>query len=117
LTDLPAIGINWQRDLGIDLVCERLWDIARFAHVNIAQPRNQDAVQWFLTGRPFDLPVDRRPLRDRDARDVDAESVRRQDEVLFISDSTPTPDVPIRIVSAHSFVSSSGANDVLYIGD
>ena len=103
---LSDIGIEWNRQLGLDDVCERLWDVARAAFVDHEQASNVGAKQWYLEQRECSLPADLRPLRDLVA------PVAVIHEVLYINEDTPIPDLP----AAPRGVAGK-LDDVLYIGD
>ncbi len=123
---LADVGIPWDGQVTLDVVCERLWDVARLAYVHLDKATNYSAKNWFEEQRVLKLPVDVRPLRDRAA--PAAENVVRYQrrgqqppqpgrgqtakDILFIGEDTPTPDLPVRGVRR-----PSDDNDVLYIGD
>ena len=114
LIDWPAIGLVWQPDSGIDILCERLWDVARFAHLDLTSPRNVAAVGWFQSDSPFAVPLDARPLRDLDAPRPKQDPKSRFAGILWITEDAPTPDLPIHIVSPRA---GGGENELFYIGD
>lgn len=64
---LPKCGLNWDAALTLDRLCERLWDVARYAYIDIANSDNignEAALAWFQQQRDMVLPVDGRSLRD-----------------------------------------------------
>ena len=103
---LEEIGLAWDKDMMLDVVCERMWDLARLAQIDLSKATNYGAKKWFATQTEIALPVDRRPLRDRRApkpenvvkyhRGPKTAERPPADEVLFISDDTPTPPPPPR---------------------
>jgi len=122
---LKDIGLPWEPDLGLDVVFERLWDIARLAYMDLEMATNDSAKNWFQDNQ-LDLPIDKRPLRDRSAPSgtnvirYERRGERRvpmpgqeSGEVLFIGEDTPTPDVPVRIVSYR--YGQRDDDDILYI--
>lgn len=119
--NLKEIGIEWTPEITLDVLCERLWDIARLAYVNKIDPSNYAAEKWVHEQTQYALPLDSRPLRDiapssnpnivRYAR-LDGESLAIAEsdasmDVLFIDENTPTPVLPRH----------GGDDDILYIGD
>lgn len=125
------IGLPWRNDLGLDVLCERLWDVARLAHMNLEHPVNHSAKNWFDDACQISLPVDVRPLRDKHAP-AGANVIRYQrkgtsglsladlsagEDVLFIGEDTPTPELPKRVPRVPPRRPPLGDDDVLYIGD
>ena len=113
----------WDKDLSLDVLCERLWDMARFAYMDLDKAANYSAKTWAENPAGFRLPVDPRPLRGGTPRTV-KNVVRYQrrgtegvtwsggeqtDEVLYIGDDSPMPPLPRR--------SEPDDEDILYIGD
>ncbi len=127
--NLKDVGLPWDQDLGLDVVCERLWDIARLQYMDLSRATNYSAKNWFEDECNLQLPVDPRLLRDRTApeggnviryqrrgdRRLELPPARDAAEVFFIGEDTPTPSLPIRTgpVRRHGH----GDDDVLYIGD
>jgi hypothetical protein len=129
--NLREIGLVWDKQLGLDVVCERLWDVARGAAANLEGATNYAARKWYAEqGDQARLPVDRRPLRDRAAprsenvvrylrrgaaqpqASAAVAPVSASDDVLFIGEDTGSPAPPIR----RPPVRLAGDDDVLYIG-
>lgn len=118
---LKEVGIEWTPEVMLDALCERLWDVARIAYVNRADPSNFAAEKWLNEQTQFALPLDSRPLRDivpvanantvrytrRDGQSLAIAATEPSTEVLFIDEHTPIPVLP----------TSNGDEDVLYIGD
>jgi ubiquitin-protein ligase len=107
---LEDVGLDWHADMGLDVVCERLWDVTRLAYVNDRTGVNSAAIGYFATAN-WHLPLDERPLRDRAARQVKniVRYKRRADatiEPTIVFDS----DQP-------AATSQRSKNDVLYISD
>ena len=108
--NLADIGLAWTKDVPLDLVCERLWDVARAEFRNDAKATNYAAKNWFEKECQVPLPVDRRPLRDRGAgsggnivryerragQGVALAGAPASGDVMFIDENTPTPPVPQR---------------------
>jgi len=118
---LDDIGLPWDKDLHLDVICERLWDMARLAFVNLDKATNYSAKNWVAKNSDVRLPVDPRPLRggpppassnviryQRRAGPVRPESAGGE-EVFYIGEDTPTPELPKR--------RPPDEDDVLYIGD
>jgi hypothetical protein len=120
---LRDIGIVWEENLTLDVVCDRLWDVARMAYLDEENASNSSARRWLEQQRDVDLPVDQRPLRDtmkpRNSNVVRYErrggsglmlpDASRHDDVLYIGEDTPPP--------SPGGLPGRGANDVFYIGD
>lgn len=127
---LRDLGLPWEPELGLDAICERLWDAARLAYLNLEQAANGSAKSWFEKQDQFELPVDPRPLRDqqtftssnivryehRGARRV-AAAEPTESEILYIGEDTPAPPLPCpaRRADIRRFPPPDG--DVLYIED
>ncbi len=127
--NLKDVGLPWDQDLGLDVVCERLWDVARSQFMDLDKATNYAAKNWFEDELTLQLPVDHRVLRDRSApqggnviryqrrgdQRLSLPAARDAAEVFFIGEDTPTPTLPIRTgpLRRHSL----GNDDVLYIGD
>jgi ubiquitin-protein ligase len=110
--NLADIGLVWAKDVTLDVVCERLWDMARLEFVNAGRATNYSAKNWLEKNDKYRLPVDARPLRDRAAgggtnvvryerraagRGVQlAGAAVASGEVVFIDENTPTPAMPQR---------------------
>jgi ubiquitin-conjugating enzyme len=127
--NLADVGIVWSRDVPIDIVCERLWDIARGAFINPHKAANYAAKNWFEKDCPYELPVDPRSLGDRNpasasnivryqrraGQGVHFAGVPATSEVMFIDENTPTPPLPERPPYA-PVGRRRGNQDVFYIG-
>jgi ubiquitin-protein ligase len=127
--NLADVGLVWTKEVPLDVVCQRLWDVARGEFQNAAKATNYAAKNWFEKECEVPLPVDPRPLRDRAAASG-SNVVRYQRragqavqlagagrDVMFIDENTPTPDVPARppyVPVARR--RPHGNDDVLYIG-
>lgn len=101
--ELAQVGLPWDPEVGLDVVCERLWDVARLAFVNLEDSTNYAAQAWFRDESQLQLPVDQRPLRDA------AGSQQRSNVVKYRrrqADSDETKSVP-----------GSHDGDVFFIGD
>lgn len=135
---LRDIGLPWEQDLGLDVVCERLWDVARLAYLNHDTATNFAAKNWFEDECDLQLPLDRRPLRDkqlptntnivrygrRGQQQVELPADRddsNDNEVFYIGDDTPTPQIPSRrIPPVRRDVPpqrSGSDDDIFYIGE
>jgi ubiquitin-protein ligase len=124
--NLADVGIVWTRETPIELVIERLWDVARGEYLNLDKATNFSAKNWFEKQVEFALPVDRRGLRDR-APGAASNVVRYErrggrgvqlagagGEVMFIDETTPTPTIPQRQPIPRRRRGSD--EDVIYIG-
>ncbi|MEQ8786043.1 MAG: ubiquitin-conjugating enzyme E2 [Pirellulaceae bacterium] len=128
--NLREIGITWEKGLSLDIVCERLWDVARAGYTNLETATNYSARNWYAKeGDAYGLPVDRRPLRDRAVSQsgnvvryqrrggstepaATVEPPSQEADVLYIGEDTPPPETP-----APTRRRSSDGGDVFYIGD
>jgi ubiquitin-protein ligase len=123
---LDDIGIPWAEDLTLDIVVERLWDVARLAYYDLETAANYVAKRWCQEQPQLSLPADPRPLRDK-VTSVNRNIVRyrrlgdqhvqlapsgQSHDILYIDENTPLPPLP----SARSERAGRG-DDVLYIGD
>jgi hypothetical protein len=123
---MEDIGIPWSEDLGLDVVCERLWDVARLAYCDLDGATNYVAKKWVQEQSEVSLPADARPLRDKvTARNTNIIQYRRRgdqhvsfaqqqqhDDILYIDEDTPTPAMQLGRPRR-----SGDGSDVLYIGD
>jgi hypothetical protein len=128
----PAdIGIVWTKEVPLDLLCERLWDVARLQFMNLAKATNYAAKNWYEKENTFPLPLDTRPLRDgggmrsasnviryeRKAGQVQFAGAAAAGDVMFIDETTPTPQVPgRRPYDPVAHRGKRGEDDVMYIG-
>ncbi len=129
--NLNEMGLPWTPDVGLDVICERLWDIARSAYLNLDRATNYSAKNWYEDECKQQLPVDPRPLRSgnsvspsnivrythRAGEGVRWTSPAGVGEVLFIDENTPTPIAPgstPRAVPRRR--PAAGDEDVFYIG-
>ena len=119
---LEDCGLDWQEDLTLDVVCERIWDLARLAWIDLETARNISAKKFFSEQREITLPVDARPLRDQGGpspsnvmhyqRGPGSPAVA-DDGILYIGEDTPTPELPRRSPTRRP----RDDDDVFYIGD
>ena len=124
---LDEVGIVWSEDLGLDAVCERLWDVARWAYYDLDRATNVTAKRWWEEACSARLPTDPRPLRDQAPR-WSSNVVRyerrggkavvlpdeglAEDDVLYIDEDTPVPPIPLARRRKYR-----DDDDVLYIED
>jgi len=123
---LADVGLPWNEDLALDVICERLWDVARLAYYDLDRATNFTARRWLETQRDYTLPVDARPLRDRRIRgNTNIVRYCRRDgsgpvlpvgepepAVLYIDENTPVPPLPTARDQR-----AGGEDEILYIGD
>jgi hypothetical protein len=135
--DVKDIGLPWDKNLALDAVCERLWDMARLAYVDLDKASNYAAKNWFEDHGELERPVDLRPLRDRESSSG-ANVVRYQRRgapraarpqapaaggVLYIGEDTPIPASPAstsaaprrRQAAPRPRTSGAGDDDILFI--
>ena len=121
--NLADVGLSWEAGMGIDVVCERLWDMARLAEFNPAKAVSYAAKKWLEDQTDTTLPLDQRPLRDRAANaNRNVVKYRRKGqplpgpgtgELMFIDDDAPAPPLPPGSNRAARATNSN--DDVLYI--
>jgi ubiquitin-protein ligase len=120
---LKDCGLVWEKDITLDVVCERIWDLARLAWIDLEKATNYSAKRWFSEHKEISLPVDVRPLRDRGGPSASnvvhyehgpAPPAESGDEILYIGEDTPAPEPP-RPRPARPRPADD--DDVLYIGD
>ncbi len=63
--DLEDVGLTWTQELTVEIICERLWDVIRLAHLDLEKSNQMAAKEWFKSKLNLKLPIDGRPLRDR----------------------------------------------------
>jgi ubiquitin-protein ligase len=123
---LRDLGLPWDESVTLDVVCERLWDVARLAYVNLERSTNFSAKNWIEQPDRIALPVDRRILRDsmpppgvnviryqRRGVEQPPRPERTGEEVLYIGEDTPAPPLPRRRRSDDR----GDDEDILFIGD
>lgn len=66
LVKLRDVGLPWEEDLSLDIICERLWDMARLAYYDEDRATNYSARNWLEEQDEIGLPIDHRPLRDKE---------------------------------------------------
>ncbi|QDU25491.1 Ubiquitin-conjugating enzyme [Anatilimnocola aggregata] len=124
--NLNEMGLPWMPDVGLDVICERLWDMARSAYLNLDRATNYSAKNWYEDECKHQLPVDSRPLRSagsvstsnivsyshRAGEGVRWTSPAATGEVLFIDENTPVPNSPGRKQRG----AKGKDDDVFYIG-
>lgn len=126
LVKLRDVGLPWEEDLSLDIICERLWDMARLAYYDEDRAVNYAARNWLADQDEVRLPTDHRPLRDK-AQPLSSNVVKynrneparaaarkatgkaRRDDVLYIGEETPAAPPRRR-------PPPSDNDDVLYIG-
>ena len=62
---LGGYSTHWVPSLGLDNLCEMLWDMIRYHNFDTESPYNREAAHWIKTQRDFPFPLDKRPIRDR----------------------------------------------------
>ncbi len=123
---LRDVGMAWTEDLALDVVSERLWDVARLAYYDLENATSHTAKSWLEKQDEFALPVDLRPLRDKtnppksnvvrylrkgDKRVLLSKAGQEKD-VFYIGEDTPVP--PVELAWRNR---PDDDDDVLYIGD
>ena len=73
---LGGYSTSWAPSLGLAELVEMLWDMARMANYDPKSAYNYAAGRWCETQTLYDLPIDRRSLRDRVGRTVGANVIK-----------------------------------------
>ena len=73
---LGGYSTNWAPSLGLAELVEMLWDMVRMANYDPKSAYNYAAGRWCETQTLFDMPVDKRSLRDRVGRTVGANVIK-----------------------------------------
>jgi ubiquitin-protein ligase len=113
LIALEDVGLPWSAEIGLDIVCERLWDVLRLAYIN-PQRIVQPGAMSHLREAAWNLPLDERPLRDCVARQV--RNVVRYQRRASAQASQHTWELAEEI-DAEEASSSPRPPGILYIGD
>jgi ubiquitin-protein ligase len=123
------IDLPWDRAITLDVVCERLWDMARLAHMNLERASNYRAKQWLEKENTLKLPVDHRPLRDKNAPNssnvisyerrggskVTLPKAKPVSDVFYIGDETA--QAARKVQAARRPPVKADDDDVFYIGE
>jgi len=128
--DLRDVGLPWEPELTLDIVVERLWEVARVAYFNLDKASNFAAKNWYANECSLRLPTDARHIRDRSSATTSSNiiSYQRRDAPppgesrvqVEIDESTPEPDDVLFIGEENTpppRPKPSGGDDILYIGD
>jgi len=121
VVQLSDLQLPWSSDMGLDVVCERLWDVARGAYFDLASASNEAARPWYDAATPLALPLDDRPLRSATAERT-SNIVRYSRTggqwnwpvaggIYFIGEDASAPGLATPMAER-----SSNNEDVLYIG-
>jgi ubiquitin-protein ligase len=62
---LGGYGTYWVPSLNLDELCEMLWDMIRYANLDVNSPYNREAAAWAKVQSDRQFPLDPRPIRDR----------------------------------------------------
>ena len=107
IIDLEEIGITWQPEMSLTMLCDRCWNLARLGYMNLDSASNQIAREWIENECTYNLPLDRRQLRNRSAASPqNIVSYRRKDET--------TNDRPSRYQKTNK---DSAHGSVMYIDE
>jgi hypothetical protein len=104
----------------LDEVCERLWDVARLAHLDLNAAKNYSAKRWFEQQDQFTLPTDARGLRERQAApgaNVIRYSRRRQSGLALSTEESGAAEILFIDENSLPPVRRDDDDDILYIGD
>lgn len=126
--NMKEIGLPWDKGLTLDIICERLWDVARLSYMNLEKATNYAAKSYFESDSAMKVPVDARLLRDVAApagsnvihyERRGGEGVKLPDakppaaDVMFIGDDAGKP--PIQAKPARPPVVRRDDDDILFI--
>lgn len=133
---LGGYTTNWVPSLGLDELCEMLWDMIRYANFDPKSAYNYSAARWSELQTEFSVPLDLRPLRDRVSSTVGDNVIKlevsgksappkeappiqhppkKEEDILVIDDSTPTPSLPSPSLRSRVPRASQGSEDILII--
>jgi hypothetical protein len=59
---MDDLGMTWSHDAPLESLCERLWDLVRYAYVDLDQTANFNAREWYASQTPGRFPLDERTL-------------------------------------------------------
>src|SRR5688572_17286652 len=114
---LGGYSTNWAPSLGLAELVEMLWDMARMANYDPKSAYNYAAGRWCETQTQFDMPVDKRSLRDRVGRTVGANVIKLEISAKAapspISAPPPLPPIPM----AEPVPPPAAAEDIFIIDD
>ena len=115
--ELDEIGLPWDKDIGLDAVCERLWDVVRMSFVNLEDATNYTARSWLEDGNcTTTFPVDTRPLRDKTnpASRSNVVQYRRKDP-----NAPPQPESGVFYIGEDTSAPKTARpdDDIFFIGD
>lgn len=125
---LADIGLSWSDNLQLDIIVERLWNVARLAYVDLDRATNYGAKSWLERENTQPLPLDPRPIRDK-IRATNPNVIQYQrrgqrtqlvppagatEELFFIGEDTPTPVLRLGSRRRH-VVTDPGDDDILFI--
>lgn len=123
--DLKSLGLEWNDELTLTLVCERLWDACRLAVYDLDRPSNLTAGQWVRQESDRKLPIDNRPLRDladKSCSNVVRYKRRHGQPSQLNTSQTSAPDIfyigedtPSRGTDGNTGSQESG--DIFFIGE
>lgn len=125
---LGGYSTNWSPALGLDELCEMLWDMVRFANYDTESPYNYRAAQWAKTQKEYDFPIDTRPLRDKVALTSgsnvikfsvpDAKKEERKEEAKEVEPPRPSSPVPTPTRTPKPAAAPTRVDDdILFIDD
>ena len=117
MVKLRDVGLPWEEDLSLDIICERLWDMARLAFYDEERATNYAARNWLAEQVDVHLPVDHRPLRDKETPfSSNVVKYERRGDGSAPSTKQASPQTNLQ---AKTPVGSASAqtDDILFIGD
>jgi hypothetical protein len=68
---LGGYSTHWVPSLQLDELCTMLWDMIRYENFDVDSPYNRAAAQWAKEQTTYELPLDRRTLRDTSPNGTD----------------------------------------------
>ena len=112
MVKLRDVGLPWEEDLSLDIICERLWDMARLAFYDDQRATNYSARNWLAEQDDVHLPVDHRPLRDKET--PFSSNVVKYERLGEAAATTPQTNL-----QAKTPVNAEGAaqDDIVFIGE
>jgi hypothetical protein len=84
---LGGYSTHWVPSLQLDELCTMLWDMIRYANYDVDSPYNRAAAQWAREQNRYQLPIDRRRLRE-----ITRQSPVEEAELSALENELAAPD-------------------------
>ena len=121
---LSDIGLQWDSNISLDVITERLWDVARHAWYELESASNYSARRWIKGTSSVEFPVDQRTIvPQKNAKPENIISYRKKGATDSSTDQTrgkPLGTEELEIIEDSNPGTRSAKkkeNDVIYLGD